>query len=320
MLLSFFIFIIILFLYLHIQEQYKKSEDLEIYEMDYTSNDHLQTVCAMKQPVLFEFFLQDGLKGSPREKINAVADDNAEVKVWDTNDYYTGATCSVDAILLTQRSFTNLAKSDPKGRYFGRWDQDPDSDDFDVFKDMDSFFCPKLCANSGYSLMSGASGAKLPLSYHTNDRVYLFVTSGKISVKMTPWRSRKYINTIKDYDNYEFYSRMNPWTQVSSGESDKIKWLNFEVNAGHVLYIPPWWWYSIKFSSTDTRVASFKYQTYSNLLAHTFDIGRYYFQFHTTKRVVARTLVLEDESVEFSSDEKGIEDVHKEPIESTNSV
>jgi hypothetical protein len=155
-----------------------------------------------------------------------------------------------------------------------------------------------------------------------NDRVFFFVTSGRISVKMTPWRSRKYIDTIKDYDNYEFYSRMNPWTPAQVGESDKIKWLNFDVNEGHVLYIPPWWWYSIKFSSVDTRIAIFKYQTYSNLLAHTFDLSRYYFQFHTTKRIVARTLVTDDEQcdVQLTNHEKDTEIVQSELIESTTSA
>ena len=55
MLFTVLIFIIILFLYVHIVAQYKKSEDLEIYEMDYTNNQHLQEVCDLKQPVLFEF-------------------------------------------------------------------------------------------------------------------------------------------------------------------------------------------------------------------------------------------------------------------------
>jgi hypothetical protein len=315
MLLSFLIFIVILFLYVHIQEQYKKSEDLEIYEMDYTSNDHLQTVCAMKQPVLFEFFLEDG--SGPAQKINEVSDENAEVKVLDTNDYYVGSSPSIDPILLTNRSFTNLAKSDPKGRYFCRWDQDQESDNYDEFKDMDAYFCPKLCSHSGYSLLSGASGAKTPLSYHMNDRVFFFVTRGRISVKMTPWKSRKYIDTIKDYDNYEFYSRLNPWSPNIVGESDKIKWLNFDVGVGHVLYIPPWWWYSIKFSSTDTRIASFKYQTYSNFLAHIIDNGRYYFQFHTTKRIPTRTLNIDDAHIDTNEDQN---EGHKESNNSSISV
>ena len=53
--LNILLFIIILFLYIHITHQLKKSEDLEIYEMDYSSNTHLQEVCEIKQPVLFEY-------------------------------------------------------------------------------------------------------------------------------------------------------------------------------------------------------------------------------------------------------------------------
>ena len=37
-----FLFILILFMYIHIVNQYKTGEDLEIYEMDYVSNTHLQ--------------------------------------------------------------------------------------------------------------------------------------------------------------------------------------------------------------------------------------------------------------------------------------
>ena len=35
--------------------QYKKSEDMEIYEMDYISNTQLAEVCCIKQPVLFSY-------------------------------------------------------------------------------------------------------------------------------------------------------------------------------------------------------------------------------------------------------------------------
>ena len=48
------IFLLVLFIYIHITHQLKRSEDLEIYELDYTTNSHLQEVCDVKQPVLFE--------------------------------------------------------------------------------------------------------------------------------------------------------------------------------------------------------------------------------------------------------------------------
>jgi hypothetical protein len=47
------IFLTIIFLYIHIMAQFKKSEDLEIYEMDYSTNQNLQETCSVKQPVLF---------------------------------------------------------------------------------------------------------------------------------------------------------------------------------------------------------------------------------------------------------------------------
>ena len=37
----FIIFVIIFFIYFHVINQYKTSEDLEIYEMDYIDNDNL---------------------------------------------------------------------------------------------------------------------------------------------------------------------------------------------------------------------------------------------------------------------------------------
>ena len=46
------IFIIILFLYIHIVNQFKISEETEIYESDFNNNNHLNEICELKQPVL----------------------------------------------------------------------------------------------------------------------------------------------------------------------------------------------------------------------------------------------------------------------------
>jgi hypothetical protein len=48
------IFVIVVFLYIHIINEYKVSEDLEVYEIDYQSNGILQDACEIKQPVIFE--------------------------------------------------------------------------------------------------------------------------------------------------------------------------------------------------------------------------------------------------------------------------
>jgi hypothetical protein len=35
-------------------QEYKQSEDLEIYEMDYNNNVQLQEICNVKQPIIFD--------------------------------------------------------------------------------------------------------------------------------------------------------------------------------------------------------------------------------------------------------------------------
>jgi hypothetical protein len=283
---AFFIFIVIMFLYIHIQDQYKKGEDLEVYEMDYASNEHLQSVCAMKQPVLFHYPL-------PEEVAHKYeSDDTVDIPLWDIRDYCHNSASSIDPILLSYKSFENLAKSDPKGYYFTRKNEEwlKDVNRIDDIKMLNPGIKPPFSVHSSYELLMGSAGVHTPLQYHMDDRQFFFVTNGKISVKMTPWRSRKYMtNIVNDYDNYEFYSRTNPWIKGVE-ETSKIKWLDFDVVAGYVLYIPPWWWYSIRFSSVDTQVIGIHYQTAGNILAHLPDWARYYFQFHMTKRITTRTL------------------------------
>ena len=51
--LTFIIFISVLFIYVHVTAQWKRSEDLEVYEMDFENNRQLQNMCDSKQPLLF---------------------------------------------------------------------------------------------------------------------------------------------------------------------------------------------------------------------------------------------------------------------------
>jgi hypothetical protein len=101
---------------------------------------------------------------------------------------------------------------------------------------------------------------------------------------MASWRSRKYLHPIIDYDNYEFFSKMNVWTTKPTSETaesqnnylNKIKFLEFDVHTGYVLYIPPYWWYSIKLHQ-DAEVVSVSYQTLVNIMSNISDISQYYF-------------------------------------------
>ena len=103
------LFILILFIYLHMVYQYKKSEDMEIYEMDYISNTQLAEVCCIKQPVLFRYnnINPEFYKSINHEHLDIL--DPYYVKVKDIRDYYKDDIDSVDYTNITFRSASNHA-------------------------------------------------------------------------------------------------------------------------------------------------------------------------------------------------------------------
>ena len=58
-------------------------------------------------------------------------------------------------------------------------------------------------------------------------------------------------------------SRINVWKKTNI---ENVKFIDIVVEKGNMIYIPPYWLYSIQFIETST-IISFKYRTYMNLLA-----------------------------------------------------
>jgi hypothetical protein len=94
---------------------------------------------------------------------------------------------------------------------------------------------------------------------------------------MTPWKSRKYLSPIKDYEHYDFRSAINPWSD--DADLSKLRFLEFDVHSGYVLYVPPYWFYSIKFSdSNENLVSVFQYETAVSFLTNISNYSMYYLQ------------------------------------------
>jgi hypothetical protein len=74
---------------------------------------------------------------------------------------------------------------------------------------------------------------------------------------------------VEDYENFEFRSPLNPWNiqRQYKADYDKIKTLEIELTPGKIIYIPAYWWYSIKFMEPLSSVCVFKYRTYMNTVA-----------------------------------------------------
>jgi hypothetical protein len=143
--------------------------------------------------------------------------------------------------------------------------------------------------------MFGASDAITPFRYELNYRNYFLVTQGSIQIMMAPPKSTKYLYCEKDYENFEFRSPMNPWKIQSQyvEDFDKVKCLNVTLTQGKTIYIPSYWWYSIKFDK-NASIACFRYRTYMNNIAILPQLAMYALQNQNVKRDIAKKVPLHD--------------------------
>ena len=327
-LISIFIFLLVVFLYLHITAQYKTSEDLEIYEMDYTTNKELQEVCDIKQPLLFqykdvnpEFFDLFSIEETNRN----------DIYVKDIQDYYANETGQIDSLLLPYQSVKTLMNTDSVGVYFSENNQDfiEEANLHSEFELNDAFLKPTMTAITKYDVCTGSKNCYTPLRYHNYYRQFYCVNSGKIRVKMTPFKSRKYMRTIKDYELYEFRSTVNVWN-TKNGELEKVRFLEFDVTPGFVLYVPPYWYYSIKYVEDNTLLSGFNYQSVMNCVSNIPDMARYFIQQQNIKKKVTKTIpiivdvsggeIVEDEVSKKNTIEEKVAMLEVKPPVSTTSI
>jgi mannose-6-phosphate isomerase-like protein (cupin superfamily) len=310
MLVTFLIFIVLFFLYVHITAHYKKNEDLEIYEMDFTTNHDLQDVCNVKQPIIFDFraccpelFEKDGIN------LDKICEkyDKFLVKVKDSNDYWAMPVIEVvDAVPLSLGNYRTLAMTDSRARYYTDGNEFfmEDSGLQSTVEKVDEYLKPNYTVHKTYDILTGSAGTCMPMQYHNHFRRFLIVTSGHIHVKMTPWKSSKYLHPITDYENYEFRSLTNVWNPTANksekirADYDRIQFEEFDVHAGYVLYIPPYWWYSVKFAdNANTVFINATYDSAITMIADSADLARHFLQLQSNKEIVTRTLVAEPKPV-----------------------
>lgn len=282
-LIGFFIFCLVLFIYLHIQFHLKTSEDLEMYEVDQPSKERLEEICDIRQPVLFDFDCQQIVDTTNRTYISANYQ-AFEIKIRnikeedDKTDLY---------VPLPIHAAIKLFDEDKTASYFSENNADF-LEETGVIKSMkynDEFLRPYMVSNCNYDVMLGAANTCTPFRYEINYRNYFLLTEGSAQVKLSPPHFTKYFYPIYDYENFEFKSPVNPWAPQPkySADFDKTKCLEFTLTPGKTLFIPAYWWYSIKFSK-GSSITCFNYRTYMNNAAILPYIGMHALQIQNVKR------------------------------------
>jgi len=291
MIIAFIIFIIILLLYLHIQFHLKTSEDLEMYEVDWPSKEKLEEVCDLRQPLVFDFDCQDIIS-----YINVPTmlshHSSANVKVRKTRDSDSNTHLYIP---LKLESAIKLFQEDKSSCYFTENNMDflEETGLINVLKGNDTILQPYMTSNTSYDIMLGTTGSYTPFRYEIGYRNYLLLTQGSAQIKLAPPSSEKYLYLNKDYENMEFSSPINPWDPQGKYSEDfnKVKCIDFTLLPGKTLYIPAYWWYSVKFHTNSTSICSMKYKTYMNSVTIMPHLFLHVLQIQNIKRKIAKNFV-----------------------------
>ena len=290
---GFFIFCLVLFIYLHIQFHLKTGEDLEMYEIDEASKEKLEEICDIRQPVIFDFNNQKIMELSNKKNIanNYYA---FEIKIRNTKDNDVNSELYMP---LPLHSALNLFNEDKNSSYYSENNSEflDETGVVKHFRYNDEFLRPYMVSNCNYDIMMASIGTFTPFRYELNYRNFFLLTQGSAQIKMAPPHSTKYLHTEYDYENFEFRSPINPWNPQSKyiSDFDKIKCLEFTLMPGKTLFIPSYWWYSIKFNN-DTSISCFRYRTYMNNIAISPYIGMHALQIQNVKRNVVKKVSISE--------------------------
>jgi hypothetical protein len=287
-LISIFIFCLVLFIYLHIQFHLKTSNDLEIYELDQASKDKLEEICDIRQPVLFDFDCQQIIETSNKKYI---LDNYHAFEIKIRNNKEIDSTTEL-YMPLPIHSAVKLFDEDKNSTYFSENNTDF-LQETGVIKNLqynDEFLRPYMVSNCDYDILLGSNDCFTPFRYEINYRNFFLLTQGTAQIKLSPPQSIKYLYPNHDYENFEFNSPINPWNPQAkyTADFDKIKCLEITLLPGKTLFIPAFWWYSIKLGK-NTSISCFRYRTYMNNIAISPYIGMYALQNQNIKRNVAKT-------------------------------
>jgi len=284
---AFFVFCIVLFIYLHIQFHLKTSNDLEIFEIEQASKDKLEEIADLRQPIVFDLeddrIIQTTNKAYILNNYKAFEINIRNVKETDYN--------SEIYMPLPMYAAEKLFNEDKTGTYFSEHNADflQETGLVKKLQYNDEFLRPYMLSNFNYDIIMGSENTCTPFHYELNYRNYILATQGTIHIKLAPPHSSKYLYPVYDYENFEFRSPLNPWSiqPQYSADFDKMKCLDITLTPGKIIYIPAYWWYSVKFGK-DSSASCFRYRTYMNNIAISPQIAMYAIQIQNVVRNVTK--------------------------------
>jgi len=283
LILKLLIFCIVLFIYIHVCFYLKTCDDLEVYEIDRFSKDKLEEVCDLRQPTLFNHTIDylDNLKRDNMLKIYSAFD----IKIKNLAKITAQVPLSLNKAIKLFNTEDVQYISEKNEEFL---------DETCLIKDFranDALLRPYMVGSCEYDVILGSKNSVTPLRYDVNYRNFYAIIEGTATIKMTPPKNSKYLYLEKNYENFEFSSPINPWDiqERYKNEFDKMQFLEIELTRGKLLFIPAYWWYSIKLSE-NAVLASFKYRTFMNNVALSPDFFMSFLQKQNVKHMIVKKM------------------------------
>tara|TARA_Y100000389_G_scaffold92317_1_gene88994 strand:+ start:8992 stop:9903 length:912 start_codon:yes stop_codon:yes gene_type:complete len=280
------IFVIVLFLYLHISFQLKINNDLEVLEIEEPTKGQLEEICDLRQPVLFNF----NNKISDEIQLDNIFNNYSafDIKIRNKNKIEKDQELYLP---LSLKELKVVFENDKEKKYISEKNQEflEETSLIKHFNNNDLFLRPEFVSTCNYDLLFGNKDSYTPFRYDIYYRNYLVVTQGKIIIRLTPPKNQKYLDLEKDYEILEYKSKIDVWNVDDKNRSnyDKIKFLDIELNKNQILYIPAYWFFSIKYLEK-SLICNFKYSTFMNLVAILPEYTMHILQHNNTKKQVTK--------------------------------
>lgn len=244
-----------------------------IYESDYTGHGDLFNVCSLKSPFVFLSPVQTIV--TPIEQWNGdiqlVSCDNRGEKITiSCSEFPRYTKTSNDVELAVDISNTKVTPECVK-QYTSENNNAWIHENTPLLYDMrilDELWRPAWTVSSFYDVWFATSPlAASPFRWHTDSHRFIYVARGHIRVKMAPFYNTPFIKDAKrERGRGEFSSAIDVWT--THPLTERMKFLDFEMNERRVLFVPSYWWYSIQYQTSDTQLFVFTYSTVFNTLAN----------------------------------------------------
>jgi hypothetical protein len=278
----------------------KTSDDLELYEIDPQimedfNKDKLEEICDLRQPMVFSLHEVSGqlnkvinrahLQSQYRSFDMKICDNKTQTPSLPQKETEEATADESVPVTLSYHATIDLLDKDEKSVY-----RSEHNDEFLLetglrkqIQSFDGFLRPYMVSNCAYDVMLGADKAATPFRYELHYRNYFMVTEGTVKVKLAPPKYGKFLNRVKDYENFEFRSDLDVWKQ--DADYEKIKFLEVTLVPGQILFIPAYWWHSFQYTKGATMTA-LQYKTYMNNVALLPHYLMYVLQMQNIKRKI----------------------------------